>query len=58
MNTATILPFQLPRLGRKGGTRAAVEFLARLIEADDRIVWIVRTLVNFEHVLHFTHVLS
>ena len=45
--------------GLRGQVRAGrtVPFLARLVKANDRIVRIIRPLINGQHVFHFAHVL-
>ena len=53
-----ILPKRRTGLGRKARTRTAMKLLACFVKADNRILRVIRALVDIEDVFHFAHVLG
>ena len=52
-----ILPDGFFGLGRQSGPGRTVQFLARLVKANNRIIRIVRPLVDIQNVFHFAYLL-
>ena len=44
-------------LGGQNGPGRTVQFFARFVKANDRIIGVIRPLVNVQHVFPFAHVL-